>query len=317
MQDAIEADASALRAYSEGKASVPLRPTIPTPDGPTLLMPAGVEDDSGYSCGVKVVSVRTGNHARGLPTIPAFHCDLDAVTGAVRTLLDGGALTYLRTGALSGVAARYLARKDSKVLVVIGGGMQGRAGTEAILCECKEISDIYVCGVSAKANQAYVDWAQAKYPAVKVHQGACSPEENDRFVAMADVVLTTTTSPTPVFSGASLKPGTFVSCVGAYQPHTREVDTETIKRARVYVDTKDGALNEAGDLLIPIKEKAITAEHVLGELGEVILGKVPSRQSPEEVCLFKTVGSAVLDVAVGHAIALLGEKREAGSVVEF
>lgn len=144
-----------------------------------------------------------------------------------------------------------------------------------------------------------------------------SIEEIEKFVPLADVIITTTTSPTPLFDGALVRPGTLVSCVGAYQPHTREIDSTLVRRAAmVVVDTLSGALAEAGDILIPLSEKALS-EADITEIGKIALGEVPGRQTDDDIIIFKTVGSAVQDVVVGHEIAQLAEEREVGTVVNM
>lgn len=254
--------------------------------------------------GVKVVSVRPDNRKKGLPVVPATYLDINGETGVIQGLIDGVALTYLRTGAVSGVAAKYLARPDSKTMLVCGSGMQGRAAIEAIMCTCPMIQTIRLFDGMMERAQELAEWVRKTYSERKLEViGELSSYETiTRHVPEADIIVTVTTSREPLFDGATVRPGTFVSCVGAYLPDCREVDTALIRRSRVYVDTREGVLNEAGDLIIPITEGAFTADAVVGEIGEVASGVVPSRQTPEEIIVFKTTGSAIQDLTVGHEI---------------
>lgn len=163
------------------------------------------------ACGCKVVCVRPENRARGLPTVPAVYVDVDEETGVPAALVDGQALTYFRTGAASGVAAKYLAKKCCKTLLVVGTGVQGTAGCEAVLCVRKFERVIGVDGY-APSLEKFREKMQNLGLECETHP----IDEIERFVPLADVILTTTTSPRPLFDGTLVRPGTFVSCVGAF-----------------------------------------------------------------------------------------------------
>lgn len=301
MADAVAATERAFILYSQRKCDTPLRVCLQVgTHGSTLFMPASTDDKAG----VKVVSVRTENRDKGLPVVPATYLDIDGETGVIQGVIDGVVLTYLRTGAVSGVAAKYLARPDSRTLLVCGSGMQGKAAVEAIMCTCPTIQTLRLYDGTIERAQELAEWIKKTYSGRKVEAiaGLATYEEITRRVPEADIIVTVTTSRVPLFDGSAVRPGTFVSCVGAYLPDYREVDTTLISRARVYVDTREGVLNEAGDLIIPITEGAFTADAVVGEIGEVASGMVPSRQTPEEIIVFKTTGSAIQDLTVGHEI---------------
>lgn len=311
MKDAVDAIETAFKIYSQGSCETPLRTCLQVgSEGSTLFMPAS----TGSAVGVKIVSVRSGNKARGLPTVPALYCDVDAQTGVVSGLVDGAALTYLRTGAASGVAARHLARRDSAVVAIIGCGMQGRAALEAVAAVCKDLKKAIFVDSHADSRTAIGSWAKEKLGLESVDGGA-GFDAGTEAAKQADIIVTTSSSSVPVFDGKAVRKGTFVSCVGAYLPDCREVDSYLISHASVYVDTRSGALSEAGDLLIPISEGVFSKDAVVGEIGEVALGTCRARQTEDEVIVFKTVGSAVQDVVVGHEICLRAERASLGALI--
>lgn len=313
MKDAVEATEAAFVTYSQGKCKTPLRTCLQVGDnGSTLFMPASTMD----SVGVKIVSVRGANKGRGLPTVPALYCDVDATTGMVSGLLDGVALTYLRTGAASGVAAKHLSRKDSKTVLVIGCGMQGRAALEAVKVSRPNIDKVIFVDNTKETRDAIASWASKKLGLATV-DGGSGFDAGTAAVAKADIIITTTCSSIPVFDGKAVRKGALVSCVGAYLPDCREVDSHLITHSSVYVDTRDGALNEAGDLLIPIKEGVFSADKVIGEIGEVASGRCRGRQNDDEIIVFKTVGSAIQDVVVGHEICLRAAQAGIGTVTSM
>jgi ornithine cyclodeaminase len=275
------------RAFSGALPNAPLRSHVETPAGTLLLMPAtGAE-----GVGVKLVTLTPSNPERGLPLIHALYALFDAQTQAPLAILDGAALTALRTGAVSGLATRYLARPEASRLVVFGAGVQARAHVEAMRA-VRPLERAVV--VSRTRERAEALAAELRASGLAAEVGA--PEA----VAEADLVCTCTTSPTPVFDGRLLPPGAHVNAVGAYTPQTRELDEATILRARVVVETREAALAEAGDLLIPMREGRIGPEHVVADLAEVVRGAAV-RRSAEDVTVFESVGVAFEDLVVARA----------------
>jgi ornithine cyclodeaminase/alanine dehydrogenase-like protein (mu-crystallin family) len=275
------------RAFSGALPNAPLRSHVETPAGTLLLMPAtGAE-----GVGVKLVTLTPSNPERGLPLIHALYALFDAQTQAPLAILDGAALTALRTGAVSGLATRYLARPEASRLVVFGAGVQARAHVEAMRA-VRPLERAVV--VSRTRERAEALAAELRASGLAAEVGA--PEA----VAEADLVCTCTTSPTPVFDGRLLPPGAHVNAVGAYTPQTRELDEATILRARVVVETREAALAEAGDLLIPMREGKIGPEHVVADLAEVVRGAAV-RRSAEDVTVFESVGVAFEDLVVARA----------------
>lgn len=244
--------------------------------------------------GAKLVTVVEANRKRGLPTLHASYLLSDPETGAPLAFMEAGFLTAIRTGAASAVAATHLARPDSRRAACFGAGVQAEFQLRCLKAALP-IESVTVVGR---------DPARARAFAARMRAALGVPVEvtRDRRAALreADVVTCATTSSRPVFAGRDLRPGVHVDAVGAFRPTTREVDTETVKRARVVVDTYHGAWAEAGDLLIPIKAGAITRRQVRAELAEVVARKKPGRTRPEEITLFKSVGWAPEDAAAAR-----------------
>ncbi len=312
--DALEA---AFRASAEGRIDAPVRLAVEVPGdgaapgGVILYMPAVMRAASrgtgDGAVGAKVVSVFGGNPARGLPLIHAVYLLEDAATGRPTALLEAGWLTGLRTAAASALAATRLARADASTLTLLGAGVQATSHLEAML-GVRPIARVVVVTRHRASAERFAEEARGRHPGLAV-EVAVDP---DAAVAAGDIVVGATTSPTPVVRGAALRPGAFVALVGAFTPATREADTEAIRRARVYVDTYEGALAEAGDLLIPMAEGAFRREAVAGDLAELVSGRAEGRGGPEDICLFKSVGAALEDLAVATLALQLAESRGVG-----
>jgi ornithine cyclodeaminase/alanine dehydrogenase-like protein (mu-crystallin family) len=309
MGQAVEVMKRAFAQLSTGQAEVPLRVGLEVPRhrGVTLFMPAYLAADDQMA--VKIVSVFNDNPALGLPLIHALVVVVDAVTGRPRAVMDGTALTALRTGAASGAATDVLARPDARRAAVFGAGTQGRTQLEAV-CAVRPIEEACVYDVAADRAGAYAEeMGQALSVPVRV---AGTPEEA---VRQADVICTATTATSPVFDDADVQPGTHLNAVGAYTPEMQEIPVETVLRARVLIDQREASLAEAGDLLIPMQQGLMTEGHIAGELGEVVAGRKVGRTSPEEVTLFKSVGVAVQDVAAAAAVLAEAERLGLGMEV--
>jgi ornithine cyclodeaminase/alanine dehydrogenase-like protein (mu-crystallin family) len=274
--DALEA------AFAAGVPPAPLRMHATTPDGELLLMPAA----AAYGLGVKLITLTEANPERRLPFVQGVYALFAPGTQSPEAVIDGAALTALRTGAVSGLATRWLARSDARRLVVFGAGVQARAHVEAV----RAVRDIH--------EVAIVSRSPATAAALADEVGARPGDAAD--VATADVVCTCTTSAAPLFDGALLASGAHVNAVGAYTPETREVDTAAVARSRVAVETREVAMAEAGDLLMPIAEGAVGADHVVADLEEVVRGSAV-RRSPADVTLFVSVGMAFEDLVVARA----------------
>lgn len=296
MRKAIEATRQAFAALSSGRAQVPPRtPVEIPPDAVALFMPGYLQGHPA-GLGVKFVSVFPANRDRGLPLIHALVVLADPATGRPLGVLEGTFLTAWRTGAATGVATDLLARRDARVLALVGAGVQAEAQVLAV-CEVRPVEEIRI--YSRTRSRAEVLAAHLRTVGVPVPPAIRVVDSPAEAVRGADIVVTATTSPVPVFADADLSPGAHVNAIGAFNPETRELETATIRRAKVVVDSRVAALAEAGDILIPIREGAIGEEHIHAELGEIILGERSGRTGPDEITVFKSVGNAVQDVAVG------------------
>lgn len=306
METAVGCVRAAFAALSTGGATVPLRVPLETEHGVSLFMPAWIHADA--VAGAKVVSVHPGNRARGLPSIHAAVLLLDEATGRPCALMDGTWLTALRTGAAGGVAADLLARPEARTAAVFGAGVQARTQLEAlrVVRAVEEVRLVSRTGDSARGWAAELDGLEVRVE-----------EEPEAAVRGADVVIAATDSAVPVFPGGSVDPGAHVTAVGSYTPGMREVDTELVRRARVFVDQREAVLAEAGDLAGPIADGAVGPEVIVAEIGEVVAGRAQGRTGPEEVTFFKSVGNAVQDLAVARRVLDEAESRGLGTVVSL
>jgi len=285
MKEAIEAVAAGFASLSSGQATVPARLSVPLKDGVALTMPAALDGAPSYS--VKVVAVAPGNARLGRPTVTATVLLGDAATGELLAMIDGTALTALRTGAAGGVAARELSRRESTRAAVFGAGAQARAQLLG-LRSVRDIRDVCLVTRDPAHAAAFREWASGEPGLAGV---AIHPSSARDAVASADVVVTATTSRTPVFEGRWLGTGVHVTAVGSFTPETRELDDETLRGARIVVDQRVAALAEAGEL------RGLSERDVV-ELGEIVAGRVPGRASASQRTVFKSVGNAIQDLAV-------------------
>lgn len=312
MAQAIDAVADAFAQLSSGKATVPLRVPVEVPkhEGVTLFMPGYLAESDGLA--VKVVSVFPHNAERGMPIIHALVVVVDTETGQPLAAMEGGYLTALRTGAASGAATRLLAREDARVVVCFGAGVQARTQIQAV-CEVRDIEQVWVRDLSSEQAERLAEELAGVGRIPQDIRVASSAE----VVADADIVITATTSSTPVFDGRDLKPGTHINAIGAFTPQMQEVDAETVARATIVVGSRQACLAEAGDLIIPLEQGLIPSPESWAELGEIVSGQRPGRQSHDEITYFKSVGNAVQDVAVAQAILTAAIKRGLGTEVDL
>lgn len=290
IRQVIGAVRSAYIEYSAGIAVVPIRTPITFGNGGlTLFMP-------GYSPGarasvMKIVSVFPNNPDRGLPTIMALAVLTDTETGEPLAAMEAGSITALRTGAASGLATDLLARKDAATLAIIGAGVQGRTQLDAISA-VRPITSVRVYDRDPARVAAFIaDMA----PRVSARLEAAATA--DEAVDGADVIAAATTSKVPVFSGDRLAPGTHVNGVGSSTLDAQEIGPDAVCRMdRIVVDSREAAMAEAGDLVVPMREGRLPADAIFAEIGEIAAGSKPGRERPDELTLFKAVGIAVLDL---------------------
>ncbi len=277
--------------------------TVDRPDGAAstlLLMPAwsdfnALGDSSKGYMGVKIVTVSPDNGAISKPAVMGVYLLLDGKTGEPQALIDGQRLTLWRTAGASALAARYLAREDASNLVVLGAGALSGflARAHSAIRPITKISiwNRNFAGAEKVAAELAADGFNAK-----------AVNDKHEAIAEADIITAGTLSTEPLILGKHLKAGAHVDLIGAFTPSMRESDDECIKRARVFVDTKDGALKEGGDIVQPIKAGVINESHVIGDLFDLTRGTIKGRQSPDEITLFKSVGAALEDLAAGILI---------------
>jgi ornithine cyclodeaminase len=301
----------ALRDAFRAGVTVPVRHhhTIERPEGEAtvILMPAW-HDGTGF-LGVKVVSVFPANRTKGKPSVMGTYLLLAGDTGEPLATFDGVALTLWRTAAASALAASHLARQDARVLAMIGAGALAPR-LIAAHAAVRPIAEVIIWNRT-------VGKAEALARAV-ARPGLIARATDDiaRAVAEADIVSAATMSAEPLIRGDWLKPGTHVDLVGAYRPVMREADDAAVRRARVFVDTRAGAHAEAGDIVQPVAA-GILAEKDILDLFDLVRGRAEGRRSPEEITLFKSVGTAIEDLAaavlVYRRLQRMGEGMEGGS----
>lgn len=316
MRDAIEADKRAFILHSRGQSVVPLRANLETESGSGqyLFMPAYAGGDIDRA-GLKVVSVFPGNADMGLPVVPATVLLADGQTGMICALLEGTVLTQLRTAAVSGAATELLARPDATVAALFGTGGQGPSQLRALLT-VRPLREVRVFDIDPQRTASFVETHGAEVTEMGARLIATSSAQEA--VDGADVITSVTTSPKPVFQAEWLKTGVHVNGVGSYTPAMQELPAELLHKAnRVFVDNREAVLSEVGDFLNPIKEGLFTEDRVDGELGELLLGKVPGRRSPQETTVMKTVGFATLDVVAAHEIYEKALAHGVGKMVEL
>ena len=270
-------------------------------------MPCAVAEPR--ALGAKIVSVFRGNPGRGLPTVSSIYVLSDYETGLPLAIMDGGYLTGIRTAAGSAVATRELARPDARTLGVFGTCVQARFHVETIR-RVRTLERVLVSGTSPDKARQFADWV-AQTTGLAAQPAA--PEQT----SAADIVAACTTSPTPVVVDDAVRDGAHVNAVGAFTPSTRELPTALVARARVYVDTRAGALAEAGDLRLAAEQSDFDVSNVVGELGEVLLGKAPGRRDAQAVTIYKSVGAAFLDAVTARLALVLAGTKAVGTVYEF
>ncbi len=257
-----------------------------SPASTLLLMPAWSREWTG----LKTVVVKTGNAALGLPTVQASYLLIDNRTGGTVAMMDGTEITRRRTASASALAADYLARKDASRMVLVGAGALGAHFVRAHAA-VRPIKSVGIFNRSLAKAQALAD--NLKSDGID----AVAVSDLEAAVRQADIVTCVTTSTAPIVRGAWLKPGAHVDLAGAFKPTMRETDGESVQRSRVFVDTRDGALAEAGDLLQARDEGKFDFAAVQGDLFELTRGTVKGRGSAAEITLFKSVGTALEDLA--------------------
>ncbi len=305
MKDMIESIKNAFMQLSAGTAIVPQRihTEIPEDNTTALFMPSYLPGQK--QIGMKVVSIANNNPDRNLPLIHALMTVFDSMTGLPLAVMDGGTITSIRTGAASGAATDLLARTDAKVAAIIGAGVQARTQLEAI-CSVRDIKKAYIFDTSEEVKTCFIREMKKRLTVDIL------PGNDSRLISRADIICTTTTSKIPVFDDKYIKDGTHINGVGSYKPEMQEIPEETVKRAKVIVDSKQNCLAEAGDIVIPIERGTIGPSHIYAEIGHILSGELPGRGNDSEVTIFKSVGNAVQDLAAAGLILSKAKELKLG-----
>lgn len=296
----------AFAQLSSGKATVPIRSHVKAArhDADALVMPVYVPDTG--QMGVKLSMINHQNPSRGLPLIHATILVSDVETGIPLALVNGDAITNLRTGAGSGLATDLLARPDATTAAIFGAGTQARTQLEGVAA-VRSINTAYVVNRTPERAERFAEKMRERL-GIDVHPA--SPEEA---LSRADIVCTATTATDPVLRDGDVRPGTHINAVGAYRPDTAEVPPETLRRAKIVVDHRDSCLEEAGDLVRAIEAGYIAASDVHAEIGELVTGDCQGRVSADEITFFKSVGNAVQDLAAAAEVVSTAEKENLGT----
>jgi ornithine cyclodeaminase/alanine dehydrogenase-like protein (mu-crystallin family) len=311
MAECVEAMDGALRTLSSGGALLPLRSVLRLPEGRGLfgVMPAALAAPD--TLGLKAIAICTGNEGTELDTHQGLVILFDPKRGVPIAVMDASSITAIRTAAVSGLATRALAREDAGDLAIVGSGVQARSHLEA-MAVVRRIRRVRAWSPNPRQLAGYVAAARDRLGiTVEAMRG---PRET---VEGADLICTVTGSPTPVVEGEWVADGAHINAVGSSLPTSRELDTRAMVRGRLIVDRRESALNEAGDFLIPRREGAITDAHIVGELGDVLLGRVPGRTAAKEITIFKSLGIAVEDLAAAHHVLRRAEERGVGIVTDL
>lgn len=312
MTECIDAMADALATLARGGAVLPLRQVVRLPDGRNAfaLMPAVL--DAPAALGAKVITVVPGNDATPYDSHQGVVLLFDTEFGRLLAILDASTITAIRTAAVSAVATRLLSRPESRTLALLGAGVQAATHLEAIRV-VRAIEDVRVWSRSRTRAERF-----AEHAAVSGIRVVVSHTARDA-AAGADIICTVTSSREPVLFGDWLSPGTHVNAIGASLPTARELDTLAITRSRLFVDRRESTLNEAGDFLVPKREGAVGDDHIVAEIGELLVdgSAARGRRSDEEVTVFKSLGLAIEDVAAAHRIYTRAVATGAGTWVEL
>ena len=310
MKDCIDVVEKAFIELANGTAVLPLRTNIKPSGGISLYMPAYLKDLGALAC--KVVTVYKDNPKKfNIPTTIGKVLLQNPETGDVNCIMDGGYLTAVRTGAVSGVATKYLARTDSNQTAgIYGTGVQAKMQLWAVSL-VRDISEVFVYDISKESATQFVNEMSEKLK-LKISI-ANNPDE----LLEADIICTATSSATPLFDGKKLKEGTHINGIGSHTPNARELDTETVLRSKFVGDSQEACFNEAGDIIIPMNEGLIKESHFYAELGEILTGKKEARTNNKEITVFKSNGLAIQDVATAKLIYDKALKAGIGTNIEI
>jgi len=309
MRDAILAVERAFRAQASGNARIPVRGRAAAHAGILIDMPGSIIGD-GAGLGTKLITAFEENPERNLPAHQGVVVLFDHETGTPNALLDASYLTAIRTAAVSAVATRLLAVPGARVAAIIGTGVQGRSHALA-MADSMKLEDLRIFGRNAERAEECAAWArERKIPARAVSSAA-------EAVRGAQVINTVTASRTPVIDDADVAPGTHINAVGSCTPITRELPGTLMGRARIFVDSREGAMIEAGDILLAIKDGALAERPEMTLFCDVLTDHARGRRSPEEITVFESLGLSIEDIACATLIVNRARDQGIGIEIEF
>jgi len=311
MRDCIEIMSSTLATLARGDAVLPLRTVIRIPQTRDAfgVMPAYL--GAPKTIGAKIVTVFPGNHGTELDSHQGAVLLFDRGNGRLAALLDATPITTIRTAAVSAVATRLLAREDASALAIIGSGVQARAHVEA-MCAVRPIASLRVWSRNSEHARELAAFARDRF-----HLDASASPTGADAVRDAHIVCTVTSSTEPVLFGDWLAPGTHVNAVGACTPNAREIDSAVVVRSRLYADRRESALKEPGDIVVPLHNGEIGPEHVVAEVGDLVIGRGVGRRDDQEITLFESLGLAIEDLAAAAHVYEHAERTGAGVRIEL
>ncbi|MET0620616.1 MAG: ornithine cyclodeaminase family protein, partial [Thermoanaerobaculia bacterium] len=309
--ECVDVMARAFASLARGDADMPVRQILWLAEkrGALGLMPAHLGGLA--ALGLKAVTFFPRNEGTDLDSHQGAVLLFETGRGRLLAIIDATSITSVRTAAVSGLATRLLAKPDASDLALVGSGVEARTHLEAMLV-VRTLKRIRVASKTFERAKNFADRES------KRHGVSITPCHSvEEAVRGADIVCTVTSSREPVVHGAWLSPGAHVNAVGSSVATARELDSEAVAKARLFVDHRPSALEEAGDFLLARAEGAVGDDHIAGELGQLVTGQVPGRQSSSEITLFKSVGLAIEDVAAAHHIYSKARGAGIGKFVEF
>ena len=303
--------ANTFRAYSRGEAVQPLRTMMKVPDSGGILAPMPGYDGASKALAVKLITVFHNEGESKFDSHQGLVVLFSAKYGNPLAIMDAIEITAIRTAAASGVATEALAREEAAILAILGSGVQARSHFTA-MTEARNIQSVRIWSQTRENAQKLAE-ELSDQPLVKITVS----ESAQTAVTGAHIVCTVTSATEPILEGSWLSPGTHINAVGSSMAKRRELDSEAVINSKLYVDSRESATNEAGDFLIPFSEGAVSHDHILGEIGEVLEGTADGRQSVDEITLFKSLGMAVEDVAAAQYIYSQAQEKGCGVWVDM
>jgi alanine dehydrogenase len=311
MRECIGLMEKVLMSLARGEAILPLRSVVALPEknGRLAMMPSYLANPASF--GVKVISAFPENTGTEFDSHQGVILLFEPVNGSLVAIVDATSVTAIRTAAASGAATKILAREDASNLAILGSGVQAKTHLEAMLVS-RNIRSVRAWSPNKERLREFVD-RESQHHNIEI-KAANSVEEA---IKNADLICTTTSCKEPIVHFDSISAGAHINAVGACVPTTRELDSNTVARSRLFVDRFESALNEAGDFLIPKKEGVINDNHILGEVGDVLIGRKTGRTSRNEITIFKSLGISVEDLASANFLYEQATSKNVGVAVEI